>query len=337
MQQRKSEHMRAGGAEIASKTCELLGKALGIPEDDVIVASTGVIGEQLSIKPFAKGIPKLVKKLNGNAAGSVKASQAIMTTDKFEKSSAVSFFIDDKPCRIGGIAKGSGTVSPNMATMLCFLTTDVAISPDMLKTALLFDAEGSFHQLCIDGDTSTNDMVAILANGFAGNEEIVSEGDAFEQFCTALRAVTIQLCKKLAKDGEGATKLIECIVFGAPDLAAARRIAKSVVSSSLLKAAVYAEDANWGRILSAVGNSEAEFDISQVDVSLASKYGSIEICEDGMPKKFKEKMAAKVLSAGEVKILISLKQGEASAAAWGCDLTYEYVKINGDYRLYKSY
>jgi glutamate N-acetyltransferase/amino-acid N-acetyltransferase len=207
----------------------------------------------------------------------------------------------------------------------------------MLKKALAMDAEDSFHQLCIDGDTSTNDMAAILANGFAGNEEIASGGQEFEQFCMALRAVTVQLCKQLAKDGEGATKLIECIVSDAPGKDAARKIAKSVISSSLLKAAVYAEDANWSRILSAVGNADTEFDISKVDITISSKNGAIQICEDGLHKQFKEKTAAKVLSAGEIKILISLKEGEESAAAWGCDLTYEYVKINGDYRLYKSY
>jgi len=320
------------GIEVAEQTCALLGKELGIDAKDVIIASTGVIGEKLSLEPFKIGIPKLVKKLKSETSGSLKAAQAIMTTDRVEKECAVSFFLSNKQCHLGGIAKGSGMVNPNMATMLCFLTTDVAISSEMLRKALLKDIEGSFNQLYVDGDTSTNDMVSILASGCAENEEITAEGPEFEQFCAALATVTNQLCKKLAKDAEGAGKLIECIVSGAPDLKTARSVSKSVVGSTLLKAAIFGEDANWGRILCAIGYTDAEFDISKVDVVLSSKYGNVEVCKKATYNPFSEKIAAKVLSADEIGILISLNQGESSASAWGCDLTYEYVKINGEYR-----
>lgn len=322
----------ANGIEIAEQTCTLVAKELGIAMQDVIIASTGVIGEELSIEPFVHGIPKVVKKLAATAVGSTKAAQAIMTTDTIEKENAVSFVLDNKLCQIGGIAKGSGMINPNMATMLCFLTTDVNISAEMLKKALLLDAEGSFNQLSVDGDTSTNDTVAMMASGLAGNARIDSEGPEFDLFCEALSAVTVPICRMLASDGEGASKLIECVVSEAPDVRTARIIAKSVISSPLLKAAMFAEDANWGRILCAVGYADAEFDISKVDVVLSSKNGNVEVCRNAAYKKFSEKAAAQVLAAAEVKILISLKQGDESAAAWGCDLTYDYVKINGAYR-----
>ena len=320
----------ADGIEIAETTCELLAKELGIAAEDVIVASTGVIGQRMSIEPFKTGIPALCAALGEN--NSALVGEAIMTTDTKLKEVAVEFTAGGKTCRLGGIAKGSGMIHPNMATMLVFLTTDCAISPEMLKKALSSDVQDTFNMVSVDGDTSTNDMVSIMANGLAGNAEISSEGEDFESFMKALNSVTVYLCRCIAGDGEGATKLLECSVTGAKDRSAAKTVARGVICSSLLKAAMFGADANWGRVLCAVGYSGADVDIHKVDVAFRSKAGTVKVCKDGAGIDFSEDEAKKVLSESEIDILVSLGDGSASATAWGCDLTYDYVKINGDYR-----
>ena len=320
----------ADGIEIAETTCELLAKELGITAEDVIVASTGVIGQRMSIEPFKTGIPVLCAALGEN--NSALVGEAIMTTDTKLKEAAVEFTAGGKTCRLGGIAKGSGMIHPNMATMLVFLTTDCAISPEMLKKALSSDVQDTFNMVSVDGDTSTNDMVSIMANGLAGNAEISSEGEDFESFLKALNSVTVYLCRCIAGDGEGATKLLECSVTGAKDRSAAKTVARGVICSSLLKAAMFGADANWGRVLCAVGYSGADVDIHKVDVAFRSKAGTVKVCKDGAGIDFSEDEAKKILSESEIDILVSLGDGSASATAWGCDLTYDYVKINGDYR-----
>ena len=320
----------ADGIEIAETTCELLAKELGIAAEDVIVASTGVIGQRMSIEPFKTGIPVLCAALGEN--NSALVGEAIMTTDTKLKEVAVEFTAGGKTCKLGGIAKGSGMIHPNMATMLVFITTDCAISPEMLQKALSADVQNTFNMISVDGDTSTNDMVAVMANGLAGNAEITAEGEDFESFMKALNTVTVHLCRCIAGDGEGATKLLECLVTGALDEAAAKTVARSVICSSLLKAAMFGADANWGRVLCAVGYSGAQVDIHKVGVAFHSKAGTVYVCEDGAGIPFSEEEAKKVLSESEIDILVTLGDGEASATAWGCDLTYDYVKINGDYR-----
>ena len=320
----------ADGIEIAETTCELLAKELGIAAEDVIVASTGVIGQRMSIEPFKTGIPVLCAALGEN--NSALVGEAIMTTDTKLKEVAVEFTAGGKTCRLGGIAKGSGMIHPNMATMLVFLTTDCAISPEMLKKALSSDVQDTFNMVSVDGDTSTNDMVSIMANGLAGNAEISSEGEDFESFMKALNSVTVYLCRCIAGDGEGATKLLECSVTGAKDRSAAKTVARGVICSSLLKAAMFGADANWGRVLCAVGYSGADVDIHKVDVAFRSKAGTVKVCKDGAGIDFSEDEAKKILSESEIDILVSLGDGSSSATAWGCDLTYDYVKINGDYR-----
>jgi glutamate N-acetyltransferase/amino-acid N-acetyltransferase len=255
-----------------------------------------------------------------------------MTTDTARKEIAVEFELGGKVCHLGGIAKGSGMIHPNMATMLVFITSDVAISPEMLQKALSTDITSTFNMLSVDGDTSTNDMVVVLANGMAENPEIVSEGEDFSIFMKALNTITVQLSREIAGDGEGATKLLECTVSGAKDLATARTVAKSVVCSSLLKAAMFGADANWGRVLCAIGYSGADVDVSRVDVSFKSDAGEILVCKDGAGVDFSEELAKKILLEKEIDIVISVGDGEGKATAWGCDLTYDYVKINGDYR-----
>ena len=319
----------ADGIEIAEETCALLAKELGIAAEDVIVASTGVIGQRMSIEPFKTGIPPLCAALGKN---SEDVAEAIMTTDTRLKEVAVEFTAGGKTCRLGGIAKGSGMIHPNMATMLVFLTTDCAISPEMLKKALSSDVQDTFNMVSVDGDTSTNDMVSIMANGLAGNAEISSEGEDFESFMKELNSVTVYLCRCIAGDGEGATKLLECSVTGAKDRSAAKTVARGVICSSLLKAAMFGADANWGRVLCAVGYSGADVDIHKVDVAFRSKAGTVKVCKDGAGIDFSEDEAKKILSESEIDILVSLGDGSASATAWGCDLTYDYVKINGDYR-----
>lgn len=320
----------ADGIEIAETTCELLAKELGIAAEDVIVASTGIIGQRMSIEPFKTGIPVLCAALGEN--NSALVGESIMTTDTKLKEVAVEFTAGGKTCRLGGIAKGSGMIHPNMATMLVFLTTDCAISPEMLKKALSSDVQDTFNMVSVDGDTSTNDMVSIMANGLAGNAEISSEGEDFESFMKALNSVTVYLCRCIAGDGEGATKLLECSVTGAKDRSAAKTVARGVICSSLLKAAMFGADANWGRVLCAVGYSGADVDIHKVDVAFRSKAGTVKVCKDGAGIDFSEDEAKKILSESEIDILVSLGDGSASATAWGCDLTYDYVKINGDYR-----
>ena len=320
----------AKGIQIAEDTCAALAEKLGISAEDVIVASTGVIGQPLDITPIKNGIPELIAGLSNN--GSLNAAEGIMTTDTRVKEIAVSFEIDGVECKIGGIAKGSGMIHPNMATMLVFITTDCNITPSMLKKALSTDVATTFNMVSVDGDTSTNDMVAILANGEAKNNEICDTGAAFDTFMKALNTVTVNLCRRIAADGEGATKLLECEVSGAKNECAAKTIAKSVICSSLVKAAMFGSDANWGRVLCAIGYSGAEVDVMGVGVSFKSKAGEIVVCENGSGIDFSEEIAKVVLTEDEITIKVTLKDGDASATAWGCDLTYDYVKINGDYR-----
>ncbi len=320
----------ANGIEIAETMCELTGKALGISHRDVVVASTGVIGQPLDIAPIAAGIPQLLKELSED--GSDSAAQGIMTTDVLKKEIAISFEIGGKTCKLGGIAKGSGMIHPNMATMLVFLTTDVAISPEMLSLALKGDIPETFNMVSVDGDTSTNDMVSILANGMAGNAPITQPGADFDAFMKALNTVNMYLCRCIAGDGEGATKLLQCIVTGAESHEQAKVTAKSVICSSLVKAAMFGADANWGRILCAIGYSGAAVDVTKIDVRFASKAGEILVCKDGAGVDFSEEKAKEILTEAEIDILVNLNAGTEGATAWGCDLTYDYVKINGDYR-----
>ena len=319
----------ANGSEIAEKMSELTAAALGIQPEDVIVASTGVIGQPLSLEPIAAGMEALAA---GLGAHSGLAAEGIMTTDTKKKEIAVSFDIGGVECKIGGIAKGSGMIHPNMATMLVFITTDCAISTQMLKLALSTDIQSTFNMVSVDGDTSTNDMVSILANGMAGNKEITSEGEDFSEFMKALNTVTVYLCKAIAGDGEGATKMIECSVTGAKELMTAKTVAKSVICSSLTKAAMFGADANWGRVLCAIGYSGAAVDIDKVDVAFASAAGEIAVCKNGAGVAFSEEKAKQILLEHEITIKIDLNDGDACAVAWGCDLTYDYVRINGDYR-----
>ena len=320
----------ADGIEIAEKMCALVEKATGVAATDVVVASTGVIGQPLNVAPIAEHMDELTAGLSYE--GSLNAAQAIMTTDTISKEIAVEFTVGGKVCRMGGIAKGSGMIHPNMATMLVFITTDCAISSEMLQKALSGDVQNTFNMLSIDGDTSTNDMVTVLANGLAGNAQITADGEDFSVFMKALNTLTINLCRTIAGDGEGATKLLECTVTGADTLEAAKAAAKSVICSSLLKAAMFGADANWGRVLCAIGYSGADVDVTKVDVSFRSAKGEIAVCKDGAGIPFSEEKAKEILLEKEIDILISVGSGSYSACAWGCDLTYDYVKINGDYR-----
>lgn len=319
----------ANGIEIAEKMSELTARELGISANDVVVASTGVIGQPLDIAPIESGMHELVSGLGDN---SKLAAEGIMTTDTVKKEIAVSFEVGGKECRIGGIAKGSGMIHPNMATMLVFITTDCAISTPMLQKALSGDIQNTFNMVSVDGDTSTNDMVTILANGMAGNSEITCEGDDFDTFMKALNTVTVFLCKCIAGDGEGATKMIECKVSGAKDTDTAKTVAKAVICSSLTKAAMFGADANWGRVLCAIGYSGADVDVNKVDVSFVSVAGEILVCKDGAGVDFSEEVAKKILLEHDITIKIDLNSGSGEATAWGCDLTYDYVRINGDYR-----
>ncbi len=319
----------ANGIEIAEQMCDLLAAEMGIKASDVVVASTGVIGQPLDITPIAAGIPMLKANLGDH---SDLAAEGIMTTDTKKKEIAVSFTVDGVECKIGGIAKGSGMIHPNMATMLVFITTDCAIAPAMLQKALSSDIAETFNMISVDGDTSTNDMVTVLANGMAGNTEITAEGEAFDTFMKALNTVTVYLCRQIAADGEGATKLLECKVSGAADLPTAKTVAKSVICSSLTKAAMFGSDANWGRVLCAIGYSGAAVDVNKIDVAFKSAKGTIAVCENGAGVDFSEEKAKEILLESEIEILVDLNSGEVSSTAWGCDLTYDYVKINGDYR-----
>ena len=320
----------ADGIEIAEAMSALVEKHTGISANDVVVASTGVIGQKLSIEPIAGGMEALVAGLS--TEGGEAAAEAIMTTDTIKKEIAVEFTLGGKTCKMGGIAKGSGMIHPNMATMLVFITTDAAISSQMLQKALKHDVTKTFNMLSIDGDTSTNDMVTVLANGMAGNEEITCEGEDFTTFMTALNTLTVQLCRTIVGDGEGATKLLECVVSGTDTEEAAKLAAKSVICSSLLKAAMFGADANWGRVLCAIGYSGADVDVTKIGVSFKSKAGEVCVCENGAGIDFSEQIAKQVLLEKEIEILVTAGDGPYSATAWGCDLTYDYVKINGDYR-----
>ena len=319
----------ANGVEIAEKMSEITAKHLGISPEDVVVASTGVIGQPLNIEPIKNSMGELAQGLGDN---SEFAAEGIMTTDLEKKEIAVSFMIGDKECKIGGIAKGSGMIHPNMATMLVFITTDCKISSKMLQKALSEDIQKTFNMISIDGDTSTNDMVTVLANGMADNEEITDDGEDFKIFMKALNTISVHLCRCIAGDGEGATKLLECSVNGADSEETAKTVAKSVISSSLTKAAMFGADANWGRVLCAIGYSGAKVDVNKVDVSFQSPKGTIEVCKDGAGVDFSEEKAKEILLEKEINILIELNSGNEKACAWGCDLTYDYVKINGDYR-----
>ena len=319
----------ANGIDIANEMCRLVADSMNIDENDVIVASTGVIGQPLDIKPIADGMPELVKALGNNSEA---AAEGIMTTDTKLKQIAVSFEIDGVECKIGGIAKGSGMIHPNMATMLVFITTDCAISSQMLQKALSGDIQNTFNMVSVDGDTSTNDMVTILANGMAGNEKIVCEDENFRKFMNALNTVTVYLCRCIAGDGEGATKLLECKVSGAKTKDIAKTVAKSIICSSLTKAAMFGADANWGRVLCAIGYSGADVDVNKIDVCFESAKGSILVCKNGAGVDFSEEYAKQILLEKEIDIIVNLNDGNCDAVAWGCDLTYDYVKINGDYR-----
>lgn len=318
------------GEEIARETCRITAENLGVKPGDIAVCSTGVIGQELYIKPFEEGIPELTDKLSYE--GSAEAAEAIMTTDTVPKEVAVEFSLGGKICRIGGIAKGSGMINPNMATMLSFITTDVKISPEILDGALKETVKTSYNQICVDGDTSTNDMVVVLANGLAGNETIDEDGETLAAFKEALSKVTISLAKKLARDGEGATKLIECRVKGASSDKQARAVSKSVIASDLLKAAMFGADANWGRVLCAIGYAPGDFSTDDIDVEMSSAAGCVRVCQGSRHKEYSEEEASKILAEEEIIISVDMHQGSGSAVAWGCDLTYDYVKINGDYR-----
>lgn len=320
----------ADGVEKANRMCELVANELNIPQEQVIVASTGVIGQILPIEPIEKAVPVLAKGLCYNKH--LEAATAIMTTDTVKKEYAVEFDINGVKCTVGGMAKGSGMIHPNMATTLNFITTDCAIGSELLQKALSEIVKVTYNCLSIDGDTSTNDMVCLMANGLAFNDEITEENEYFETFKAALYEVMANLTRMLAKDGEGATKLLECITSGAKNKDTAITVAKSVVCSTLFKAAMFGEDANWGRVLCAIGYADAEFDINKVDVDLKSDKGEIAVCRNGAGVEFSEEKASEVLSEDEIYILINLNDGDEQATAWGCDLTYDYVKINGDYR-----
>ena len=323
----------ANGVEIAEGMCALVEKYIGVKAEDVIVASTGVIGQPMTLEPFRKNFGKLADSLEDTPAGGTRAAEAIMTTDTVSKEVAVRFPLGGKTCKLGGISKGSGMIAPNMATMLCFLTTDAAISPVALKRALTTVTADTFNMLSIDGDTSTNDMVSILANGMAGNTPIEScMGADYEAFVAALYKVCEKLCAIMAKDGEGATKLLVCEVTGAKSTAAAKLVAKAVIKSTLLKAAIFGADANWGRVLCAIGYAGADVDVSKVDVNFRSNRGLIPVCRGGAGVAFSEETAKEILMDDEITVQVALNSGSATAKAWGCDLTYDYVKINGDYR-----
>ena len=320
----------ADGLEVADAMCRLVESYTGIIEDDVLVASTGVIGQPLSIDPIRTGMQDLVDHLGYDQ--SLQANEAIMTTDTKPKEVAVSFTLGGKTCTIGGIAKGSGMIHPNLATMLVFLTSDAAISTTLLDKALRDDVADTFNMVSVDGDTSTNDTLFLLANGLCGNAMIEEENEDYRTFCAALRMLTQELCRRIAADGEGATRLLLVNVTGAKTKDDARRAAKSVACSSLTKAAIFGADANWGRVLCAIGYSGADVDITGVDVDFVSAAGKIAVCRDGAGVNFSEDKAKRILLESEITVDIRLRDGKESATAYGCDLTYDYVRINGDYR-----
>lgn len=319
-----------GGLELAEYCCGLAARATGLAPADFVIASTGVIGQEMPKEPFEKGIPQLAAALS--PAGAADAAAAIMTTDTVAKEIAVEFELGGVTCTMGGMCKGSGMINPNMATMLCFVTTDAAISPAMLQKALSDGVMVSLNQICIDGDTSTNDMATVLANGLASNPEITAPGGDYDAFCAALNAVLVWMSQKLAADGEGATKLLCCSVMGAADDATARAIAKTVISSDLFKSAMFGADANWGRALCAIGYTPGDFPVDKVSLALKSSAGQVLVCENSAHHPYSEDEAARVLAENRIDVLIDMGTGAGAGLAWGCDLTYDYVKINGDYR-----
>lgn len=320
----------ADGYEKAAKMCELASAELGLAPEDIIVASTGVIGQVLPIEPIANGMKSLAEGLTYD--GNSRALEAIMTTDTRPKEVAVEFEMGGKTCVMGGMLKGSGMIHPNMATTLTFITTDASISAEMLQQALSDCVKSTLNMASVDGDTSTNDMVCVMASGTAGNKTVVTEDSDYEAFANALYNIMLNLARMMARDGEGATKLIECVVNGADSAKTAQIVAKSVICSSLFKTAMFGEDANWGRILCAIGYADAEFDISKVAVQIGSAKGIIDVCKNGAGVEFSEEKAKEILSEDEIQIIVALGEGNSTAVAWGCDLTYDYVKINGDYR-----
>ena len=320
------------GEENAERMCAAAAKAIGCGAEDVLVCSTGVIGQTLRVNVIEEGMEELASLLEQSGAGSDAAAHAIMTTDTVKKEAAVETTVGGKTVRIGGIAKGSGMIHPNMGTMLCFITTDCAISPEMIREALVDTAHVSFNRISVDGDTSTNDTCLVLANGLAGNETITGEGEDYAAFLEALKALCVRLARMMAKDGEGARHLITCTVSGAKDEESAQTIAKSVISSTLTKAAIFGCDANWGRVLCAMGYSGEKFDPDKVDVAFASAAGEIPVCRQGRGLDFDEDLAKRILTEDEVEIRVRMGEGDASCTCWGCDITYDYIKINGDYR-----
>ncbi|WP_304576367.1 bifunctional ornithine acetyltransferase/N-acetylglutamate synthase [uncultured Clostridium sp.] len=316
----------------SKKMTKLCSKELNIKNDDVLVASTGIIGVPLNIDAIKDKIPELVNNLSNDIKSAKDASMAIMTTDTVEKQAGVEFEIDGKKITISAMAKGSGMIHPNMATMLSFITTDISISPELLKEALKESVNISYNRVSVDGDSSTNDMVLIMANGLALNKTVTEKNEDYNLFLDALINLNIHISKKIAKDGEGATKLIECTVKNANSIKDAEALSKSVITSSLVKAAIFGSDANWGRILCALGYSNVDFDPERVDVSFASNAGEILVCQNGSSVNFDESKAKEILLQDEIKILINMKLASSEATTWGCDLTYDYVKINGDYR-----
>ena len=322
----------ANGIDLANECCRLAAGALGLKEEDILPSSTGVIGQPMTIDPFAKGIPEAAAQLAGGEAGSTAAAQAIMTTDTYPKQYALQFTLGGKTCTLGAIGKGSGMIAPNMATMLAFYTTDAAVSPALLQKALRTVVPTTYNQMSVDLDTSTNDTLLLLASGLAGNEPVTEEGPDYEAFLAALYAVAGHMCALHASDGEGDTHLITCEVTHAPRHEIARAIAKSVVCSNLFKAAVFGRDANWGRILCAIGYTPGDFSIDHVAVRIASAAGEVHVCENAAYHPFSEEEAAKILAEHDILVKVDMGDGEADGKAWGCDLTYDYVKINGDYR-----
>ena len=320
----------ADGVEKAQLMCQIAAEATGLTPTDFVVCSTGVIGQPIDINPIKNGMNELVASLNKD--GSTAAAEAIMTTDTVKKEFALEFTLGNKICKIGAISKGSGMIHPNMATMLGFITTDANISSEMLKSALLEVVSDSFNMLSVDGDTSTNDTVAVLASGLCGNDRIETINDDYKTFVKALAAICEKLVKLMAKDGEGATKLVECFVSGAKEKSTAKAAAKAVICSSLVKAAMFGADANWGRILCAIGYAGVDIDVNKVDVYFKSAGGEILVCKNGAGVEFSEELAKEILVKDEVYIIVNLNDGEFSSTAYGCDLTYDYVKINGDYR-----
>jgi glutamate N-acetyltransferase/amino-acid N-acetyltransferase len=320
------------GEANAERMCAAAAKAIGCAPEDILVSSTGVIGQRLNVEAIEACVPELYAALERSATASDAAAHAIMTTDTVKKEAAVETTVGGKTVRLGGIAKGSGMIHPNMGTMLCFLTTDCAISSEMIKTALLETAKMSFNRISVDGDTSTNDTCCVLANGLAGNAAITAKGPDYDAFLEALQALCVQLAREMASDGEGARHLITCTVRGAKSEESAETIAKSIISSTLTKAAVFGADANWGRVLCAMGYSGEAFDPDKVDVHFASAAGDIQVCAQGRGLDFDEDLAKKILTEHDIGINVSMQEGADACTCWGCDITYDYIKINGDYR-----